>query len=175
MHTIQRNIDLNPQNLHNQVHILEHTIHKKLLYPEVSMQPWWSFLLPNARYRKLAREAIDAVSLVPSDPRLTVSQLSGGNQQKVVVGKWLSLNPDILLLNDPTKGVDVGARRNLYAIILRLAEKGASVILYASDNEELINNCDRVLIVFEGRIIKEIGADDINEENLVVSSLGLSR
>ena len=174
-HAIRRGIALIPGDRQKEGLFLEHTVHSNLLYPEVSMQPWWSFLLPNARYRKLAREAIDAVSLVPSDPRLTVSQLSGGNQQKVVVGKWLSLNPDILLLNDPTKGVDVGARRNLYAIILRLAEKGASVILYASDNEELINNCDRVLIVFEGRIIKEIGADDINEENLVVSSLGLSR
>jgi ribose transport system ATP-binding protein len=115
------------------------------------------------------------VSLVPSNPRLVVSQLSGGNQQKVVVGKWLSLNPEILLLNDPTKGVDVGARRNLYEIILRLAEKGTSVILYASDNEEFIDNCDRVLIVFEGRIVREIGADDISEEKLVVSSLNIER
>jgi ribose transport system permease protein len=93
------------------------------------------------------------------------------------VGKWLSLNPDILLLNDPTKGVDAGARRgarrNLYEIILRLAEKGTSVILYASDNEEFIDNCDRVLIVFEGRVVKEIGADEISEEKLVVSSLNI--
>jgi ribose transport system ATP-binding protein len=76
-------------------------------------------------------------------------------------------------LNDPTKGVDVGARRNLYEIILRLAENGTSVILYASDNQELIDNCDRVLILFEGRIVKEIGPDDISEENLVVSSLNV--
>jgi ribose transport system ATP-binding protein len=172
-HAIRQGIALIPGDRHKEGLFLEHTVHSNLLYPEASMQPWWSFLLPNARYRRLARDAIEAVSLVPPNPRLTVSQLSGGNQQKVVVGKWLSLDPDILLLNDATKGVDVGARQNLYAIISRLTEKGTSVILYASDNEELINNCDRVLIVFEGRIVKEIEADDISEEKLVVSSLNI--
>jgi len=132
-----------------------------------------SILLPTARYQQLAEEAVEAVSLVPPNSRLIVSQLSGGNQQKVVVGKWLALSPDVLLLNDPTKGVDVGTRQNLYTIISQLAEKGTSVVLYASDNEELIDNCDRVLIVFEGRIVKEIGADDLNEEKLVVSSLNI--
>jgi ribose transport system ATP-binding protein len=102
-----------------------------------------------------------------------VSQLSGGNQQKVVVGKWLALSPNVLLLNDPTKGVDVGTRQNVYEIISGLAEKGTSVLLYASDNEELIDNCDRVFIVFEGRIVKEICGDEITEERLVVASLNV--
>jgi len=172
-HAIRQGIALIPGDRQKEGLFLERTVLFNLLYPKVSMQPGWSFLLPMARYRKLAADAINAVSLVPPNPRLIVSQLSGGNQQKVVVGKWLSLKPDILLLNDPTKGVDVGARRNLYEIVLRLAERGTSVILYASDNEELIDNCDRVLIVFEGRILKEIGADDISEEKLVVSSLNI--
>jgi len=76
-------------------------------------------------------------------------------------------------MNDATKGVDVATRQNLYAMISLLAENGMSVILYASDNEELIDNCDRVLIVFEGRIVKEIGAEDISEERLVISSLNI--
>ena len=143
-----------------------------LLYPKIAMHRG-SILLPTARYQQLAEEAVEAVSLIPPKPRLIVSQLSGGNQQKVVVGKWLALSPDVLLLNDPTKGVDVGTRQNLYTIISQLAEKGTSVVLYASDNEELIDNCDRVLMVFEGRIVKEIEADDLNEEKLVVSSLNI--
>ncbi len=100
-----------------------------------------------------------------------MAQLSGGNQQKVVVGKWLSLRPRVLLLNDPTKGVDVGTRQNIYGIIHELTKQGTSVLLYASDNEELIDNCDRVLIVFEGRIVKEMKGDDIDEEKIVVASL----
>jgi ribose transport system ATP-binding protein len=169
---IRQGIALIPGDRHKEGLFLDHTVRSNLLYPKVAMHRG-SFLLPMARFQKLAEDAIDAVSLVPPNPRLIVSQLSGGNQQKVVVGKWLALGPDILLLNDPTKGVDVGTRQNLYAIISQLAENGTSVILYASDNEELIDNCDRVLIAFEGRIVKELGADDISEEKLVVCSLNI--
>ena len=102
-----------------------------------------------------------------------ISQLFRSNQQKVVVGKWLALSPSVLLLNDPTKGVDVGTRENIYVIINELTKAGTSVVLYASDNEELIDNCDRVLVVFEGRIVKEMAGDEINEEKIVVSSLNV--
>ncbi|HVO39908.1 MAG TPA: sugar ABC transporter ATP-binding protein [Spirochaetia bacterium] len=169
---IRRGIALIPGDRQKEGLFLEHSVLSNLLYPKVSMHRG-SFFLPRGRYQKLASDAIDSVSLVPPDPRLVVSQLSGGNQQKVVVGKWLALSPDILLLNDPTKGVDVGTRQNLYAIISALAEKGTSVLLYASDNEELVSNCDRVLIVFEGRIVKEMSAEEISEEKLVVSSLNV--
>jgi ribose transport system ATP-binding protein len=171
-HAIRRGIALIPGDRQKEGLFLEHSVLSNLLYPKVSMHRG-SFFLPRSRYREIASSAIEAVSLMPPDPRLTVSQLSGGNQQKVVVAKWLALGPGILLLNDPTKGVDVGTRQNLYAIISRLAEQGTSVLLYASDNEELIDNCDRVLIVFEGRIVKEIAAADISEEKLVVASLNV--
>jgi ribose transport system ATP-binding protein len=171
-HAIRRGIALIPGDRHKEGLFLEHTVLSNILYPKVAMHRG-SFLLPRARYQKLAQDAIDTVSLVPPNPRLVVSQLSGGNQQKVVVAKWLALSPNVLLLNDPTKGVDVGTRRNVYEIILQLAEKGTSVILYASDNEELINNCDRVLVMFEGRIVSEIGASEVSEEKLVVSSLNI--
>lgn len=171
-HAIRRGIALIPGDRQKEGLFLEHSVLANLLYPKVSMHRG-SFFLPRGRYQKLASGAMDTVSLVPPNPRLVVSQLSGGNQQKVVVGKWLALSPNVLLLNDPTKGVDVGTRQNIYEIISGLAEKGTSVLLYASDNEELIDNCDRVLIVFEGRIVKEIRGDDINEERLVVASLNV--
>jgi ribose transport system ATP-binding protein len=171
-HAIRRGVALIPGDRHKEGLFLEHSVLSNLLYPKVSMHRG-SFFLPRRRYQKVAREAIEAVSLLPPNPRLVVSALSGGNQQKVVVGKWLALNPRVLLLNDPTKGVDVGTRQNIYAIVQRLAEGGTSVILYASDNEELIANCDRVLIVFEGRIVKELGADELSEEKLVVASLNV--
>ena len=169
---IRRGVALIPGDRHKEGLFLEHSVFANLLYPKVSMHRG-SFLLPRRRYQEVAREAMQAMSLQPPDPRLVVSALSGGNQQKVVVGKWLALNPGVLLLNDPTKGVDVGTRQNLYAIVSRLVENGTSVILYASDNEELIANCDRVLIVFEGRIVKELGASELSEEKLVVSSLNV--
>jgi ribose transport system ATP-binding protein len=76
-----------------------------------------------------------------------------------------------MLLNDPTKGVDVGARRELYELIHKMREEGVSVILFASDNRELIENCDRVLVMYGGRIVDEIGADDLCESRLIASSL----
>jgi ribose transport system ATP-binding protein len=170
---IRRGIALIPGDRQKEGLFLDHTVLSNLLYPKVSMHRG-SFFLPRRRYQALAAGAIRTVSLVPAEPKLVVSHLSGGNQQKVVVGKWLSLSPAVLLLNDPTKGVDVGTRENIYAIIAELTRAGTSVVLYASDNEELIDNCDRVLIVFEGTIVREISGDEINEEKLVVSSLNVT-
>ena len=167
---IERGIFLVPGDRQKEGLFLNHNVFTNLIYPQVALKKQ-KFLLPlNALFQTVST-AIQTVSLVPPDPRKLVSHLSGGNQQKVVIGKWLSLSPKILLLNDPTKGVDVETRRNLYKIIADLSNQGVSVLLYASDNEELIANCDRVLIVFEGQIVEEICGDDICEENLIACSL----
>ncbi len=152
---------------------LQHSVFDNLSYPGISLRRR-GFLLPVSTLKKEADELIERISLVPPDQNIVVSHLSGGNQQKIVVGKWLSLSPKVLLLNDPTKGVDVETRNNLYSIISDLAAEGTSVILYTSDNDELISNCDRVLIVFEGQIVDELKGDDICEERIVESSLNIS-
>ena len=172
--SIRRGIALIPGDRQKEGLFLGHSVRANLLYPKVSMHRG-SFFLPRRRHEQLVSSAIDTVSLVPPDPRLIVAQLSGGNQQKVVVGKWLAMDSKVLLLNDPTKGVDVGTRENIYSILSKLTRQGTSILMYASDTDELIDNCDRVLIVFEGRIIKEIAGEDINEENLLVASLNVER
>jgi ribose transport system ATP-binding protein len=169
---IRRGIALIPGDRQREGLFLEHSVQANILYPSISMHRG-SFFLPAARYRTLAAQSISSVSLSPPDPRITVAQLSGGNQQKVVVGKWLALKPSVLLLNDPTKGVDVGTRESIYTIISALTAAGTSVLLYASDTEELISNCDRVLIVFEGRVLKELAGAEITEESIVSSSLNV--
>jgi ribose transport system ATP-binding protein len=172
--SIREGVALIPGDRQKEGLFLEHTVQANLLYPKVSMHRG-SFLLPRRRHRELVSSAIQTVSLIPPNPRLIVAQLSGGNQQKEVVGKWLAMESKVLLLNDPTKGVDVGTRENIYAILSKLTRQGTSILMYASDTDELIENCDRVLIVFEGRIIKEIAGEDITEENLLVSSLNVER
>jgi len=102
---------------------------------------------------------------------MAVNLLSGGNQQKAVFGRWLHFQPRVLLLNDPAKGIDIAAKNALYALTHELTERGTSVLLYASSNEELISNCDRVLIMFEGRIVEEILHEHICDEKLITSSL----
>lgn len=103
-----------------------------------------------------------------------VSSLSGGNAQKVVIGKWLMRNPSLMLLDDPTKGVDVGTKAEFYALLTRLCAEGKTIILYSSDDEELIGLCDRVLVLYDGKIRTELCGSDLNKVNLVSASLGVS-
>ena len=102
-----------------------------------------------------------------------VGSLSGGNQQKVVIAKWLIRQPRILLLSDPTRGIDVGTKQEIYQLLRRLADEGAAIVFYSTDYDELIGCCDRVLVLYEGRIKKELVGPEITEQNLIASALDL--
>ncbi len=102
-----------------------------------------------------------------------VATLSGGNQQKVVIAKWLLTGPQILLLNDPTRGIDVGTKEEIYRLLRELADAGTSIILYSTDYDELIGCCDRVLILYGGRLVRALEGDQITETNIVASSFNL--
>jgi ribose transport system ATP-binding protein len=102
-----------------------------------------------------------------------VGSLSGGNQQKVVIAKWLIRQPRILLLSDPTRGIDVGTKQEIYQLLRRLADEGAAIVFYSTDYDELIGCCDRVLVLYEGRIKKELVGSEITEQNLIASALDL--
>lgn len=93
--------------------------------------------------------------------------LSGGNQQKIVLGKWIYADPDVLILDEPTRGIDVGAKFEIYKIINELAEKGKSIIIISSELPELIGMCDRIYTLCEGEITGDIHKDDANQENLM--------
>jgi ribose transport system ATP-binding protein len=99
--------------------------------------------------------------------------LSGGNQQKLVIGKWLMMAPRILLLNDPTRGIDVGTKQEMYQLLRELAEAGAAILFYSTDYDELIGCCDRVLVMYDGAIRRELVGDDITERALVSSALNI--
>jgi ribose transport system ATP-binding protein len=101
-----------------------------------------------------------------------VSSLSGGNAQKVVLGKWLLRDPKVLLLDDPTKGVDVGAKGEFYKILSELREKGVAILLHSSDDEELLGLCDRVLVMRDGVVRRELSGADLNKPALVSASVG---
>ncbi|NTU55548.1 MAG: sugar ABC transporter ATP-binding protein [Anaerolineales bacterium] len=103
-----------------------------------------------------------------------VSSLSGGNAQKVVIGKWLMRKPQVLLLDDPTKGVDVGTKAEFYALLTQLSEEGKTILFYSSDDEELIGLCDRVLVLHDGIIHAELYGSTLTREGLIAASLGVS-
>ncbi len=103
-----------------------------------------------------------------------VSSLSGGNAQKVVIGKWLMRQPGLLLLDDPTKGVDVGTKAEFYSLLTKLCGEGKTILFYSSDDEELVGLCDRVLVLHDGRIKTELSGAALTKENLIAASLGVS-
>jgi ribose transport system ATP-binding protein len=99
--------------------------------------------------------------------------LSGGNQQKLVIGKWLMTSPRIILLNDPTRGIDVGTKQEIYQLLRRLAEQGAAILFYSTDYDELIGCCDRVLVMYDGAIRRELVGAEITEHALISSALNI--
>jgi ribose transport system ATP-binding protein len=110
---------------------------------------------------------VRALDIRPGDPRREVRTLSGGNQQKVVLGRWLLKGCDVLLLDEPTRGVDVGARTELYNLIRRLADDGVAVVLVSSEVPEVLGLADRVLVIREGRVVHEGPADEIDEHRVL--------
>ena len=104
-----------------------------------------------------------------------VNQLSGGNQQKVIIAKWLMMYPKVLILDEPTRGIDVGAKSEIYQIMNELTEQGVSIIMISSDMPELISMSDRVLVVRNGEITGELQKDEITEEEIIKRALGVNK
>ena len=124
--------------------------------------------------RRRIDEMVAALAIKTADPETTpVSTLSGGNQQKVVLAKWLMTGPRVILLNDPTRGIDVGTKQEIYRLLRKLAGEGAAIILYSTDYAELMGCCDRVLVMYDGRIQSELAGDAITEHALVASALNM--
>lgn len=101
-----------------------------------------------------------------------ITSLSGGNQQKVVLAKWLMSDPKVLILDNPTQGVDVGAKEEIYSIIHRLAEEGVAIIVLSSEAQEIIRVCDRSLVLFHGREVGEVSGEEMNEHNIMYLATG---
>jgi ABC-type sugar transport system ATPase subunit len=96
-----------------------------------------------------------------------VGSLSGGNQQKVAIARWLVERPRLLILDEPSRGVDVGARAEIHRIVRRLAEEGTAILAISSDNEELVGLCDRVVVMAEGRVTGELVGRDITIDGIL--------
>lgn len=111
------------------------------------------------------------VNLKPSDPLFKTVNLSGGNQQKVVLAKWLSANVDIMIFDEPTKGIDVGAKAEIYNLMESLVEQGKSIIIVSSEQPEVIGMSDRLLIMHNGKIVKELTRDEFDEQRIVTYAL----
>ena len=121
--------------------------------------------------RRLAQSAVDRLRVRTASLSAKVGALSGGNQQKVLLGRWLLTEPKVLLLYDVTRGVDVATKHEIYELIVRLAGSGRAILFYSSDAEELAHLCHRVLVMREGRVVAELCAPDITAERVVSAAV----
>jgi ribose transport system ATP-binding protein len=132
----------------------------------------WGLLQRSAEHR-LARELGAKLNLKSDGVAIEVSSLSGGNQQKVAIAKLLATNPSVLLMDEPTRGVDVGAKSEIHHILRELANQGVGVIVISSELPEIIGLCDRALVIRDGRLAGELNSNEMTEEALLRLASGL--
>jgi ribose transport system ATP-binding protein len=124
-------------------------------------------LLNGPAERRLARRMIEKFRIRTPGDRRAAGLLSGGNQQKVVLGKWLALDPRLLLLDEPTRGIDVGTKEEIYCLMEELAERGVGILFASSEMEEVIGMADRVLVMREGRVVHQAPAGELDEDTVL--------
>ncbi|MBD7945898.1 sugar ABC transporter ATP-binding protein [Psychrobacillus sp. Sa2BUA9] len=129
-------------------------------------------VVSNQKEKSLYDSMVKRLGVRTSGPDQTVKSLSGGNQQKIVIAKWLGIEPDILILDEPTRGVDVGAKKEIYSIVNTLAENGVSIIMISSELPEIIGMVDRVLVMHEGKITGEITKEEMSQEKIMHYATG---
>ena len=117
--------------------------------------------------RLIAEDFVEKLRIKTAGINQKIINLSGGNQQKVVLARWLVEKPDILFLDEPTQGIDVGAKNEIYQIINELAEEGTSIIMVSSEMQENLSLCDRVITLYEGRVTGELRHEELSEESMM--------
>lgn len=121
----------------------------------------------NNKERRLAKKYVNKLNAKVADVSYSVSSLSGGNQQKIMIGKWLAANPKLIIMDEPTRGIDVGAKFEIHRMIRGLAESGIGIIVITSDLPEAIGLSDRIIVMKEGAVNGEVGIEDMTEENVI--------
>ena len=167
-----RQIALVPEDRKTEGLMLPMSIADNLLaasYSRVSRGP---FIDPGLE-RQAVADGIAKLQIKIGRPEDAVATLSGGNQQKVVIAKWLMTNPELILLNDPTRGIDVGTKQEIYRLMRQLADEGRAILFYSTDYAELIGCCDRVAVMYDGAIVAELSGKEISEEAIIAASLNI--
>jgi ribose transport system ATP-binding protein len=123
------------------------------------------------RARAVAREMVGRLSIATRSLGREVGTLSGGNQQKVVIGKWLAAEARLFIFDEPTRGIDIGAKAQIFALIDDLVSTGAGVLMISSEQAEIVHVCDRAYVMRDKRIVGELGRAELSEENIVRLSM----
>jgi ribose transport system ATP-binding protein len=127
-----------------------------------------------AKETAAAQHACETINIKTPSPEMKAANLSGGNQQKVVLAKWLALSPKVLIFDEPTRGIDVGAKAEIYRLILELAKAGKTILINTLEIPEIMKVADRCIVFYDGRMIKELAHEEINEQDVMLYSVGIT-
>ncbi|MUT67180.1 sugar ABC transporter ATP-binding protein [Paenibacillus sp. NEAU-GSW1] len=174
-HTPRRAIDAGiafcPENRKTEGIIDDLTVRENIIIAMQATRGWFK-LLPRKRQNELADEYISALNINPKNPEHLVKNLSGGNQQKVILGRWLLTNPKLLILDEPTRGIDVGAKAEIQKLVLSLSQKGMSVLFISSELEEVQRVSDRIAVLRDHKKVKEIEKEHISQQHIMQAIAG---
>ena len=168
---IGHGIFLVPENRREEGAVVAMSVRENTTLPDLGTYSAFGLILKN-RETKVANEQIAALRTKTPNAEALVRNLSGGNQQKVVIGKWLAMGPKVLIMDEPTRGIDVGAKAEIYKLMRELAAGGAVILMISSDMEEVLHVSDRVAVMHEGRITGVLDREDCNEKNVMQLAVG---
>lgn len=169
---IEAGIALVPEDRKQDGLILEETIQRNSGLPSLYSLRWWGSLVNNFEQARIADDAVGNLRIKTPSVKQVVQLLSGGNQQKVVLGKWLAMKPKLLLLDEPTRGIDVGAKEEIYHLMDKLAGEGMAVLFVSSEMDEVLGMSDRVLVMHEGKLTGELKRDQLSEQAVMTLATG---
>jgi ribose transport system ATP-binding protein len=168
---IKQGIYLVPEDRRTSGLIVDFNIRENISLPGLNRYAT-AGLIQTAKEASAAKQACKSINIKTPSPEMKAANLSGGNQQKVVLAKWLALSPKVLVFDEPTRGIDVGAKAEIYELIRKLASEGVSVIAISSEMEEVLGISDRIAVMHEGKITGILDRDQFNEEAVMSLATG---
>ncbi|MDO4479158.1 MAG: sugar ABC transporter ATP-binding protein [Lachnospiraceae bacterium] len=169
---VKAGIALIPEERRKEGIIVGETVATNMSMATLSKYTGFLSIVNTAKELESVKRLIEAVRVKTPSPKQRIENLSGGNQQKITIGKWLDSDAEVYIFDEPTKGIDVGAKQDVYKLIVELARQGKAIIYSSSEQSEILQLTDRVYIMYGGKIQKEFNTDDVTEEKLLLYSTG---
>ena len=168
---VKAGLALVPEGRQTQGLVLIQTVERNIALPNLDALAR-SSIVNRGRMRQMVQKYVDILNIRTPSLEQRVLNLSGGNQQKVVLAKWLASNPKVLILDEPTRGIDVGAKSEVYAIMDDLAQQGIGIIMISSEMPEILAISDRILVMYEGRMMGELTRSEATQERIMTLASG---
>src|SRR5699024_7424808 len=169
---VKNKLALVPEERRKEGVLVTDSVSKNLSISSLGKYSNFLSVVNKSKEQKDTHKMIDDLGVVTPSPNQKVALLSGGNQQKVVVGKWLLSDAEIYIFDEPSKGIDVGSKQDMYKLIERVASEGKGVLYVTSEFNELLSICDKIYIMYDGKIVKEVNPLESSEKELLYYSTG---